>query len=54
LQINANDGNYCPSLVDVFVGDVPTDLKKLRTVPLTPTGTPRKGRLAPRADLYTL
>jgi len=41
IQINANDGNYCPSLVDVFVGDVSSDLKKLRTVPLTPTGLQR-------------
>jgi hypothetical protein len=31
MQINGNDGNYCPSLVDVFVGDLPAELKKVRT-----------------------
>jgi len=30
IQINANDGNYCPSLVDVFAGDSVADLKKVR------------------------
>ena len=38
MLINANDGNYCPSLVDVFTGDVAADLRKLCTVALSPTG----------------
>ena len=39
ILVNANDGNYCPSLVDVFVGDSSSNLKKLRTCQLAPSGS---------------
>ncbi|EKX51084.1 hypothetical protein GUITHDRAFT_103005 [Guillardia theta CCMP2712] len=41
IQVSASDGNYCPSLVDVFVGEVASNLKKIRTCNLTPTGNQR-------------
>jgi hypothetical protein len=38
IQIDRSDDSYCPSLVDVLVGDDPSDLKKFRTVKLNPKG----------------
>jgi hypothetical protein len=50
IQIDSNDGNYCPSEVVVLVGDTVSDLKQLRTVRLTPKGR-EKSHLLENASL---
>jgi hypothetical protein len=41
MQVHAGDGNYCPSLVDVLAGDSPTNMKRIRTCSLSPSGNQR-------------
>jgi hypothetical protein len=41
IQVHAGDGNYCPSLVDVLAGDTPTNIKRVRTCSLSPSGNQR-------------
>jgi hypothetical protein len=38
MQVHSGDGNYCPSLVDVLVGDTPANIKRIRTCSLSPSG----------------
>lgn len=41
IQVHSGDGNYCPSLVDVLVGDTPVNIKRIRTISVSPSGNQR-------------
>ena len=41
LQIDSGVSNWCPSLVEIRIGDSPSDLKLLSTVSLSPAGNER-------------